>query len=61
VEKIAIIGYSCLFPDAKNPDEFWHNLIAQKDSTSIITAEEIGVEPNIYYDPKKGKADKSTP
>jgi PfaB family protein len=58
VEKIAIIGYSCLFPDAKNPDEFWHNLIAQKDSTSIITAEEMGVEPNIYYDPKKGKADK---
>jgi PfaB family protein len=58
VEKIAIIGYSCLFPDAKNPDEFWHNLIAQKDSTSTITTEEMGVEPNIFYDPKKGKPDK---
>ncbi|PAX60567.1 PfaB family protein [Brunnivagina elsteri] len=58
MEKIAIIGYSCLFPDAKNPDEFWHNLIAQKDSTSTITAEEMGIEPNIFYDPKKGKADK---
>ncbi len=58
MEKIAIIGYSCLFPDAKNPDEFWHNLIAQKDSTSTITAEEMGIEPNIFYDPKKGKSDK---
>ncbi|NJR14953.1 MAG: PfaB family protein [Calothrix sp. CSU_2_0] len=58
MEKIAIIGYSCLFPDAKNPDEFWHNLMEQKDSTSTITAEEIGVEPNIFYEPKKGKPDK---
>ncbi|BAZ39247.1 beta-ketoacyl synthase HglC [Calothrix sp. NIES-4101] len=58
MEKIAIIGYSCLFPDAKNPDEFWHNLIAQKDSTSTITAEEMGVEPNIFFDSKKGQPDK---
>ncbi|BAZ12447.1 beta-ketoacyl synthase HglC [Calothrix sp. NIES-4071] len=58
MEKIAIIGYSCLFPDAKNPDEFWHNLIEQKNSVSTITAEEIGVEPSIFYDPVKGKPDK---
>ena len=58
MEKIAIVGYSCLFPDAKNPEEFWHNLIEQKDSTSTITAEEIGVEPSIFYDPVKGNPDK---
>jgi PfaB family protein len=58
VEKIAIIGYSCLYPDAKNPDEFWHNLIEQKNSISTITAEEIGVEPSIFYDSAKGNSDK---
>ena len=37
VEKIAIIGLSCLFPDAHNPEEFWQNLTEEKDSTSSIT------------------------
>ncbi|BAZ22833.1 beta-ketoacyl synthase HglC [Kalymmatonema gypsitolerans NIES-4073] len=58
MEKIAIIGFSCLFPDAKNPEEFWQNLIQQKDSTSSITTEEIGVDPQVFYDPVKGKPDK---
>ncbi|PLZ78067.1 hypothetical protein CBP16_19650, partial [Fischerella thermalis WC217] len=54
VEKIAIIGFSCLFPDAKNPEEFWQNLIQKKDSTSSITSEELGVDPQIFYEPTKG-------
>ncbi len=58
MEKIAIVGLSCLFPDAKNTEEFWQNLISQKDSTSTITIEEMGVDPKTYYDPTKGKPDK---
>ncbi|MGF1673718.1 MAG: polyketide synthase, partial [Rivularia sp. (in: cyanobacteria)] len=58
MEKIAIIGFSCLFPDAKNAEEFWHNLIEQTDSTSELSIDEIGIEPTIFYDPEKGKADK---
>jgi PfaB family protein len=58
MEKIAIIGYSCLLPDAKNPEEFWQNLIAQKDSTSPITTEELGIDPQTHYHPTKGKPDK---
>jgi PfaB family protein len=58
MEKIAIIGFGCLFPDAKNPDEFWQNLIQKKDSTSSLSVEEIGVEPQIFFDPAKGKQDK---
>ncbi|PLZ73281.1 polyketide synthase, partial [Fischerella thermalis] len=58
MEKIAIIGFSCLFPDAKNPEEFWQNLIQKKDSTSSITSEELGVDPQIFYEPTKGKPDK---
>ena len=58
MEKIAIIGFSCLFPDAKNAEEFWHNLIEQKDSTSSLSIDEIGIEPTIFYDPVKGTPDK---
>ncbi|MEO1376449.1 MAG: PfaB family protein [Cyanobacteria bacterium J06635_10] len=58
MEKIAIIGFSCLFPDAKNASEFWHNLIEQKDSTSSLSIDEIGIEPTIFYDPIKGTPDK---
>lgn len=59
MERIAIVGLSCLFPDAKNPEEFWQNLVAQKDSTSAATVEEMGVDPTIFYDPVKGKPDKT--
>ncbi len=58
MEKIAIIGFSCLFPDAKNSQEFWQNLINQKDSTSSITIEETGIDPSVFYNPTKGIPDK---
>ncbi|GAX36834.1 PfaB family protein [Nodularia sp. NIES-3585] len=59
MQKIAIIGLSSLFPDAKNPEEFWQNLINKKDATSSATIAEIGVDPTIFYNPVKGTADKT--
>ncbi|MBN3880768.1 PfaB family protein [Nostoc sp. JL23] len=59
MEKIAIIGLSCLFPDAKNPEEFWQNIVAQKDSRSSATVEEIGVDPTIFHNSVKGTLDKT--
>ncbi|NET06427.1 MAG: beta-ketoacyl synthase [Symploca sp. SIO2B6] len=59
MEKIAIIGLSCLFPDAQNPEEFWRNLIGQKDSKSLATAEDLGVDPAYFYDQDKSKADRT--
>lgn len=59
MEKIAIIGLTCLLPDAKSPEDFWQNLIAGKDSKSLsITIEELGVDPKTFYDQVKGKVDK---
>ena len=58
MEKIAIIGISCLFPDAKNPEEFWQNLSEEKDSTSSVSVADIGVDPAIFYDANKGKPEK---
>lgn len=58
MEKIAIIGLSCLFPDANNPEQFWQNLSAEKDSTADISVNELGLDPSIFYDVTKGKPEK---
>lgn len=52
-EKFAIIGISCLFPEAATPDAFWQNLINGVRSTSQATAEQFGVDPSVYYDPER--------
>ncbi|MCP4537298.1 MAG: PfaB family protein [Chloroflexi bacterium] len=59
MEKIAIIGLSCLFPEAETPEQYWQNLVEKKDSTSLATIEEMGVDPDVFYDPVKGRTDKS--
>ncbi len=58
MEPIAIIGLSCLFPGARTPDEFWHNLLAETDSTSPATIDDLGVPPETFFDPLKGQRDK---
>ena len=58
MEKIAIIGLGCLFPGAKNPAEYWRNLISARDTTSLATAAEMGVDPDIFFDPRKGETDR---
>ena len=59
MEKIAIIGFSCLFPDAQNPEMFWQNLMASKDSATVATPAEFGVDPTLFYSPVKGNPDKT--
>lgn len=59
MERIAIIGLSCLFPDAQNPEEFWRNLMGEKDSKSLATAEDLGVNPAYFYNQDKSKADQT--
>jgi acyl transferase domain-containing protein len=34
MEKIAIIGLSGLFPGSETSEQYWHNLIQEKDLTS---------------------------
>ncbi len=58
MKKIAIVGISCLLPGAKDPEQFWQNLIEQKNLCSKATAHEMGVEAELFYDPIKGKTDK---
>jgi len=57
-QKIAIIGMSGLFPGSETMDAFWQNLLEKKDLTSLATAEDFGVDPEVFYDQGKGVVDK---
>jgi acyl transferase domain-containing protein len=39
--EIAIIGMSCRFPGAKNPEEFWNNLRDGVESISFLSDKEL--------------------
>lgn len=59
MSEIAIIGIGCLFPEAKNPAEFWDAIAGGKDVTSELTPEDLsGKDPAIYYHPELGTPDK---
>lgn len=52
--KIAIIGMACRFPGAGTVEEFWDNLINDRDSLSDFSDRELGqsgIEPDILGDP----------
>jgi PfaB family protein len=51
-EKIAIIGFSCLFPGATTPEEYWTHLINGVNTTSPATATHFGADPAFYFDPE---------
>ena len=53
--EIAIIGMSCRFPGAQNPQEFWKNLCAGIESLTCVTAEDLrrgGLDPQLLEDPR---------
>lgn len=57
--EIAIIGLTGRFPDAKNLDEFWHNLENGVESISFFSDEELlasGVDPELLSHPNYVKA-----
>ncbi|MCB0521625.1 MAG: PfaB family protein [Lewinellaceae bacterium] len=58
MSKIAIIGTSALFPGSSTPEEFWDNLMQEKDLTGHATQEDFGVNPELFYQPGKGVEDK---
>ena len=58
MQPIAIIGMSCLFPEAKNTIEFWENLIQGKNSCNSATLSDLEVELEKYLSEKKGVPDK---
>lgn len=54
MENIAIVGIANLFPGASTPDSFWQQLLDKQDNRTLITRDELGVEPNDYLGNKGG-------
>ena len=58
MQSIAVIGLSCLFPEANTPAEYWQNLLQGKNSCTSATEPILEAEPQRFYANKKGVADK---
>ncbi len=58
MQPIAVIGLSCLFPEADTPKQFWENLLHDKNSCTLAIEENIEADPLQYSADKKGVADK---
>ena len=55
---IAIIGSSGLFPGSSAKEEFWNNLLQEKDLTSLATEADFGAAPELFFQKEKGVVDK---
>ena len=59
--RIAIVGFDCRLPEADTVEEFWKNLLAEKESMTVFTKEQLlasGISPatfnNSHYVPIRG-------
>lgn len=54
---VAIVGMACIYPDAKNIDEFWRNILMGKDVVTEVPDERWNKE--LYYDPESSNGEKT--
>ena len=54
---VAIVGMACIFPGAKNLEEYWRNIILGTDSVTEVPDERWNKA--LYYDPASTAADMS--
>lgn len=58
MDRIAVIGLSCLFPGATTPEKYFENLLQGNCLISQATAQEMGADPDVFYAAQKGQVDK---
>ncbi len=56
-EKIAVIGMGGLFPGSETVEQFWENLVGNKDLVTNARFEDFGADPDLFYHEEKGKLD----
>src|SRR5713226_9124269 len=49
---IAIVGLSCVYPDARSPLELWENVLAQRRAFRRMPAERMRAEDYLSADPE---------
>lgn len=54
---VAIVGMACIFPGAKNIEEYWRNIVLGNDAVTEVPDERWNKE--LYYDPASADADMS--
>lgn len=54
---VAIVGMACIFPGARNLEEYWQNIISGKDSVTEVPDERWNKA--LYYDPESTAGDMS--
>jgi len=54
---IAVVGMACIFPGAKNIEEYWRNIILGKDSVTEVPDERWNKD--LYYNPESTAGDMS--
>jgi len=59
MQPIAVIGLSCLFPEAKNPEDYWKNLLQEKDSCTSAAATDMDADPSRFFAESYGTPAKS--
>ncbi|RJY18804.1 3-hydroxyacyl-[acyl-carrier-protein] dehydratase FabA [Parashewanella spongiae] len=57
MNKIAIVGLAARYPNAKDANEFWQNLLDKHDSRSELTAKKLGANPSDYRG-QQGESDR---
>jgi len=58
LQKIAIIATSALFPGSSTPEEFWSNLLQEKDLTGHAKETDFGENPELFFQAEKGVEDR---
>lgn len=54
---VAIVGMACIFPGAKNIEEYWRNIVLGNDAVTEVPDERWNKE--LYYDPASAESDMS--
>jgi len=53
MEKFAIIGMACLFPEAHTVQSYWQNLLNGRDTRSVATLAQMGINPDELFSPTR--------
>lgn len=54
---IAIIGMACIFPDAKNLNQYWQNILENRNAITEVSKERW--DPEVFFDSQAKKGEKS--